>query len=100
MRMTAAQVQHMTGTHDREVVAHGYTFERHTIEIYFEDNKIIRRVDGQIEWTSEMFEPNMFHQNIKRFYEQGVVPIFLALFDTFGEGLSTTPGGQTHSYDV
>lgn len=101
MRMTSNDVQNIMGVQDRQVIAYGYTFERRTVEIYFDCGQIVRRVDGVDERSSVLFEPNMFILNIKRWYVRGVHHWLRQMFATFSEyGLSLTDGGDEWGYKI
>lgn len=39
--LSAKELQEMLGVEDLEVVAHGYNFDRHTVDIWFEDGTIV-----------------------------------------------------------
>ena len=100
--LTATDVQTMLGVEDGEILAHGYTFDRETVDIYFQDGQLIRTTESRGgDWHYEKspnFRPEFFHGGIKRWYEgtaeRGLNAKLLTLFETFGAPLSTTPGGR------
>jgi len=93
-KVLAYDVQQIIEVPDGMSIAYGYTFARDTVEIFFRQGKLVRRVAGVDEAESEYIEWDFFHRDIKRFYENGVHPWFIQQFETFSEyGLSLTPGG-------
>lgn len=89
--MLAVDVQKLIGVEDLDVIAYGYTFERNSVEIWFE-NKYLKRLtifkgDSNIEQTIN-FNPEFF--NIKRFYRDRTNPKLIELFRAFGNLLPLT----------
>lgn len=90
--LTAREVQALLGVADDVVIAHGYTTDQHAVVIYFHAGELVRQ--DAITWRSADFLYSFFTANIKRFYQNGVHPQLVALFDTFSAyGLALTPGG-------
>lgn len=110
MKLKAAQVQEMIDAEDGEVVAHGYTLDRDTLDIYFEDGRLVRsayrRDETPHRTTSEEFESEFFFKDVKRWYAgdverwragepgAGLNQALADLFETFGRSLSVTSGGR------
>lgn len=91
MKMTAKQVQEMLNVEDYEVLAHGYTFDRNTVDIYFVQGYLVKVLeDGGLTANSAFFEPHYFKVNIKRWYAEDFHPGLLQLFETFGLDLALT----------
>lgn len=93
-RLPASLVQEWLGVEDGEIIAHGYTFDRNTVDIWFENGKLIRReYMPREQWTdkeikkqeSEEFEPQFFFNQIKRWYQEQTNSILIALFRAFGQ---------------
>jgi len=102
--LKAKQVQEMIGAADYDDVASGYTYNRETVEIFFEDGKIHRHtlvadpLAHPRTWkheSSEDFEPDYFLVNVKRFYRNQTFTKLNELFLTFGTGLPLT--GPEHA---
>lgn len=109
--LTAKTVQEMLDVADDVVIAHGYSYDRGTTyDIWFHQGKIHRYGDTTGPYgdrknvppctheSSEVFQPEYFYSNIKRWYESGFNTKLLELFDTFGRGLPLTPGGHYPNY--
>lgn len=88
----AVTVQHMLGLEDKDTVAHGYTFERKTIDIWFENGKLVREdynIDGRDEriyvdrMESERFDPRFFTDKVKRFYRAATNEELVEWWETF-----------------
>lgn len=101
MKLKAKEVQNLLNVGDNEIIAHGYDFDRNTIDIFFDKGKLIRLKtpygkNGELS-ESEEFEPEFFTW-IKRWYqgtpEKGINPTLVNLFETFGSPLPITPGGN------
>lgn len=104
MKLQASEVQKMLvradgdPVRDGDVIAHGYTFERRTIDIFFKEGSLVRSVsDGVgteiVRVESKEFEIEFFFNDIKRFYDDGRTNESLKnLLETFGRPLSLTPG--------
>jgi hypothetical protein len=92
VKLTAKEVQQMLGVADFDEVAHGYTFDRDTVDIYFADGKMIREVWG-IGWgvsetrkdyrESDYFEIDYLKDGIKRWYLNKTNPKLVQLYETF-----------------
>ena len=94
-KLTAYEVQQMLGVEDFVNIAYGYTLARQTVEIYFEDNKLVRLdmvgdhyIGAKTYARSPYFEYGFFSDSIKRFYRKKTDEKLIALFNTFGPGLS------------
>ena len=98
MILTAGRVQELIGVADNVVVAYGYTFDRHTLNIFFQDGKIVRATTPYGKNTdycqSVIFEPKFFTDGVKRWYADGFNERLRGLFETFSDGLSFTAGGK------
>jgi hypothetical protein len=103
--LKATEVQQMIGAKHNEVVAYGYApmmstaNDRLTYYVWFADGLLHRAgttADDKVkEYTSTpVFDPNYFTANIKRWYAASMNEKLVSLFATFGNGLSTTPGGS------
>ena len=97
--LTAIEVQKMIEAEDGDNILYGYTFDRHSVSIYFEDGKLVRREvdynDNTVELLkSESFDPEYFRFGIKRFYRlssSGDANVKLVeLFKSFGNPLPLT----------
>lgn len=105
MLLKAIEVQKLLGVEDLEIIAYGYTFERNSVEIWFENGQLVRR-----EWnhglddkkSSEFFQPLYLKDGIKRWYkgtaEGGLNKRLVDFFETFGCPLVTTPGGSYENH--
>lgn len=102
MRLSAKEVQDILGVKDCEVIAHGYTFDRQTLDVWFEYERLIRvesNYYGQEtkRMESDDFDPFLFRCDVKRWYmgteERGFNRRLLSLFYTFGDAPSMTNGG-------
>jgi len=87
-KLTALEVQQMLGVADYENIAHGYTYNRDTLDIYFQDGKIVRQVsdvDGILlyENISCVFEIDFFTTDVKRWYKNRTNSKLIQLFETF-----------------
>ncbi len=94
---TAKEIQNLIGIDDHETLAYGYTLNRDTVELYFENSNLVRcefdaSIDGQLLRTKRtpLFEASFFKDNIKRFYRNATHKQLIELFDTFGNPLSLT----------
>jgi hypothetical protein len=99
--LSAKEVQNMLNVPDLETVAYGYTLDRRTVNIWFEDGKLVRHSSwesgakhtyenyGNYDETirTEEFDPNYFKVNMKRFYEDRTNSALVILFATFGSPL-------------
>lgn len=101
MKLTASEVQEMIAAKDGEIVAHGYTLERETLDVWFAHGEIVRRrTKGEFVdlSSSAEFDPEFFFASVKRWYtgtsERGLNVRLAALFETFGRPLWTTEGGK------
>lgn len=109
MKLKASEVQMMLEVEDFAIIAHGYTLDRATLDIWFEKGELVRHeYKGNSDFgpfkedhqRSEDFEPEYFFTNVKRWYlGKGNTPTGLneklqTLFETFGRPLSTTEGGR------
>lgn len=102
--LSATTVQKMIEAADFDTIAHGYTFDRNTLDIYFEDGNLIRRETNgekvEISKSSE-FNEDFFFNNVKRWYAgtktKGLNPKLKELFETFGKPLPVTSGGRYES---
>lgn len=87
--LSAQQVQDMLGVDDYVVIAHGYTFERNTLDIWFEKGCIIRsetRLGSTINETGEeFFNADFFFTNVKRWYADRFNTKLLTLIRTFSQ---------------
>lgn len=102
--LSAAEVQAMIGAVDHEIIAHGYTYDRKSVDIFFEAGELVRaeeyfeRGRGWKTIRNDKFNPEYFFDGIKRWYlgtpERGLNAKLAELFETFGRPLSTTPGGH------
>lgn len=97
MKLLAQQIQEMIDVEDNQIVAYGYTFERESVEIYFENGQLVRSEDGDKKYCDQ-FNPEFFTLNIKRWYlgteEKGFNRKLLNLLETFGCPINTTEGGH------
>lgn len=88
--LSAVEVQKLLGV-DLEDIAYGYTFRRDTIEIYFNEGKLVRAdipYGGEaVLRQSETFDPSFFSENVKRFYRDRTNAKLALLFATFGNPL-------------
>lgn len=97
-------VQQLLGVPDGQVIAHGYTFDRLTVDVYFEGGVAVRRdtrlkpgTGGEEEmvsgghWGSFDGEA-LLHANIKRWYADKTLPALREWCETFGKPLCETPG--------
>lgn len=93
MPLTPKEVQEMLGVPDEEIIAHGYTLERDTVDLYFRDGLLVRNVNG-VEQTSETFriDPHngFYPDGIKRWYKDRTNPRLISLCETFGRELPLT----------
>lgn len=107
MKLKAAVIQDMLAIEDEVVLAHGYTLDRRTLNIFFRDGKLVREEANREEPSeyeeSEDFEPDFFFKDVKRWYigipnadvpGKGLHEDLANLFETFGRPLSTTSGGK------
>lgn len=88
--MKAADVQAMIGVEDHEVVAHGYTLDRETLDVWFAHGELVRRVscDRFVDLcSSEKFDPEFFFMNVKRWYRDRTNRRLAGLFEAFGRPL-------------
>ena len=88
--LTAIEAQKLIGIDDMEIVAHGYTFGRKTIDIYFNKNQLIRSEEDKENQCSELFDYSFFINDVKRFYIGSTNVKLIELFETFGNPLSMT----------
>lgn len=93
--LLATDVQVMLGVDDLEIIAHGYTFDRDTVDIYFENGELVRR--DWNEWKnrdfyqkSDGFDGSFFHNGIKRWYKDRTNQKVCILFETFNNRLDLT----------
>lgn len=102
MRFPAISVQKwLLRVPDDTVIAHGYTFDRQTINIFFHDGYLVRHhVEKGTFQVAEVFDPEFFFTDIKRWYlgnqeseTQRLNPTLQDWFDTFGRPLPTTKDG-------
>lgn len=99
MILTAGRVQELIGVADNVVVAHGYDFDRNTLDIFFQEGKIVKATDQRygkpiLYCQSVIFEPKFFTAGVKRWYASGFNERLRGLFETFSDGLSFTDGGK------
>jgi hypothetical protein len=103
MKLKAPYVQKLLGVEDNVVVAYGYTMDRATLKVWFEKERLFRQEylrDGTILVTEDSpdFEPSYFREKVKRWYLgeglRRLNPMLQDLFETFGNPLSTTSGGN------
>lgn len=90
--LSAKAVQEMLGVDDCIVIAHGYTFDRNTVDIWFANHKLKRGeyIEGkEIRRESHEFDPSFF-AGIKRFYRTQTDEKLVELFQTFGGSLPLT----------
>lgn len=92
--LTALEVQKMIAVEDYDFVAHGYTFERNTLDIWFEKGNIVRqeyKPDGYganhiVNETGEVdFRIEFFFSDVKRWYEDSFNKELLKLICTFSQ---------------
>lgn len=106
VKLKAAVVQDMLAVEDEVVIAHGYTLDRKTLNIFFHDGKLVREEVNREEPSeyeeSDEFDPEFFFKDVKRWYigipnaaepGKGLNEDLANLFETFGRPLSTTSGG-------
>ena len=77
---------------DMVVIAHGYTFDRHTVDVWFEDKKLVRIEEvSRDKWEHTEFDyldgEAIFHNNIKRWYKDKTNNDLIELFESFGRPL-------------
>jgi hypothetical protein len=97
--LSAAQVQTLIGAKDGQIVAHGYTLDRYTVDVWFEQQQIVRREyqgaaivgtpdDHEVGLLKSFtFEPDYFFANIKRWYRDETSDALADYFATFGRPL-------------
>lgn len=92
--MKAKKVAEIAGLKNGDHVAHGYTFDRDTIDIYYEDGEFVRIISnhngeeiGEREFSGVFFVPNLFTHRIKRWYADRTHREIQNLFETFGKPL-------------
>lgn len=95
--LSSSEVQQLLGVADYDIIAYGYTFERHTLEVYFVDGKCIREeTPYQKESTSKEFDQfdgeAILEENVKRWYDSRTNAKLVELCKTFGRELSITKG--------
>lgn len=95
--ITAQELQEILKVEDNRIILYGYTFQRETVEWYFEHCHLVRvTTDGDrvIRYLA-MKEVTQSHLtgNIKRFYRNGTNSKLRDLFETFRGGLWETSGG-------
>lgn len=92
--LPAQEVQEMIDVEDFEIVAHGYTFDRNTVDIWFENGLIFRheyKYDPRQEIKSvsriseTFFNASFFFADIKRWYESKFNTKLRTLMRTFSE---------------
>jgi hypothetical protein len=88
--LTAVEVQKLIDITDMEIIAHGYTFGRKTIDIYFDKGQLIRMEENKENKCSEFFDYSFFIDDVKRFYINTTNAKLIELFETFGNSLSMT----------
>lgn len=109
MKLSAKIVQEMLGVADDVIIAHGYTFDRMTVDVYFQNGNLVRDErnfgDDSVNCLeSTDFEPSYFMNQIKRWYlgnqepDKGLNSKLQGLFETFGNPLPTTLGGNYSNY--
>lgn len=97
--MKAIELQKILGVEDNQIILYGYTYNRSTVEIYFESGKLIR-VTKDLDViekviASEDVTCNLLFSEIKRFYSNGTNPKFRNLSEIFRDfGLCETKGGK------
>jgi len=100
-KLTAKEVQALLAVPDHKVLAYGYTYDRRTVELYFEDGQLVRyEYTGDYEdpsyERSKHFEASYLTADLKRWYENSLCPKLLTFLETFGGSVQVTPGGKKH----
>ena len=90
----AVTIQHMLGVEDGDTIAHGYTFDRNTVDVFFEDGKCVKHTYCGVhnkEISREEFEyfngEEILHVNIKRWYTANTSEELVSWCETFGKPL-------------
>jgi lipopolysaccharide biosynthesis glycosyltransferase len=88
--LSAKQVQEMIGVEDLDIIAHGYTLERNTLDIWFENGTIVRhesnhRKNMVNEVGEDFFNIDFFFSDVKRWYAEKFNPKLLTLIRTFSQ---------------
>ena len=105
--LTAKQFQKMLGVADFRTILYGYTFERQSVIIFFVDGKIVRLTEKELfcqgsfpeetKNTVQMWEyvvPEIFRQDIKRWYANGTRPKMRHFMESFFDYTNETEGGH------
>lgn len=89
--LPASLIQEWLGVEDGDVIAHGYTFDRDTVDVFFEDGKLVRYdtpYDKKPKITESFeFDAAMLHNQIKRWYRNKTNPRLVVLMNTFWHGV-------------
>lgn len=101
MSLEAKVVQQLLTVADMDTVAYGYTFDRKTVTVWFEDGKVCRSdvhsgrlSEAQYEECVKRYDTfdgeTILHAGIKRWYADKTVPALREWCKTFGRPLTET----------
>ncbi len=100
MMMTASELQTLLNVPDNTSILYGYTFERDTLVVFFQDEKLVRvtynnRDNCEVRfWHESEFALSEFWGcNVKRWYPNGTNDTLRKLVAAFGNGLNETNCG-------
>lgn len=104
---TVADLQRFLGVENNRVILYGYTFDRDTVVVFFEDEKLVREdyngyKDRYLcrEWESNKQVPgSIWTEQIKRWYRNGTNARLRSLILAFGGNLCETDGGSMNAGD-